>query len=243
MKPLIKAEMIQLVRNWQFGILGIGMPVFFLLIFTSILDASTSESSRIANLNYMLQMTSFSISSFALFSFPIILREDANNHYLSYIEHSPVRISSYYLAKVLRVFVYFICSIAIICAIGHFIVKINLSLEKWIITMALLFLTGLVYLACGLLIGQIKNMQTMSVVANATFLGLAVIGGTWFPITLYPDWLQHISKITPSYFVNELVSKFAVHGTFDLKASVWILAYTVVITIIALFIKKQREII
>ncbi|CAD0147342.1 ABC transporter permease protein [Streptococcus thermophilus] len=54
-------------------------------------------------------------------------------------------------------------------------------------------------------------------------------------------WVQSISVWTPVYHVNELVVNFAKDGTFSWKSLLFILAYTVVATGLALFIKSQRE--
>ncbi|EHE93274.1 ABC transporter permease protein [Streptococcus thermophilus CNCM I-1630] len=54
-------------------------------------------------------------------------------------------------------------------------------------------------------------------------------------------WVQSISEWTPVYHVNELVVNFAKDGTFSWKSLLFILAYTVVATGLALFIKSQRE--
>lgn len=241
MKALLKAEWINLWRNWPFFILGVGMPLGLFLIFASINSTHTAGNEE-ATLSYMLQMTSFSMSSFALFSFPIMLKEDQNNHYLSYIEHSPLPITYYYLAKVIRVFMYFISSILLIFVVSALLEHVKMSATRWIVCAVLLFFTSLLYLAIGLLVGQIKNMQTMSVASNIVFLGLAILGGTWFPVKLFPDWLQQVSQATPSYYVNELVTKFGLHGTFDTSFFIVVLINTIGILFIALFIKKKTEV-
>ena len=54
-------------------------------------------------------------------------------------------------------------------------------------------------------------------------------------------WVQSISEWTPVYHVNELVVNFAKDGIFSWKSLLFILAYTVVATGLALFIKSHRE--
>lgn len=54
-------------------------------------------------------------------------------------------------------------------------------------------------------------------------------------------WVQSISEWTPVYHVNELVVNFAKDGTFSWKSLLFILAYNVVATGLALFIKSHRE--
>ena len=61
------------------------------------------------------------------------------------------------------------------------------------------------------------------------------------PISMFPKWVQSISEWTPVYHVNELVVNFAKDGTFSWKSLLFILAYTAVSIVLALFIKSHRE--
>ena len=132
-------------------------------------------------------------------------------------------------------------AIIVTFCVGAFVRDVELPLSGWLGSGALLLLSSLVFLAFGLLIAQIKSQQIMSVVANITYLGLAIVGGSWMPISMFPKWVQSISEWTPVYHVNELVVNFAKDGTFSWKSLLFILAYTVVATGLALFIKAQRE--
>ena len=61
----------------------------------------------------MLTMTGFSMSSFGLFTFPYMLQEDQTEHWLTYIEHSKISISAYYLSKIFRVLLNFMVAIIV----------------------------------------------------------------------------------------------------------------------------------
>ena len=198
MKALLKIEWIKTWRTWPVFIMGIGIPVGFFLLFSSIFSAPTPEAQKEFLLSYMLTMTGFSMSSFGLFTFPYMLQEDRIEHWLTYIEHSKVSIAAYYLSKIFRVLLNFMVAI-------------------------------------------IVTFCVMSLVANIIYLVLPIVSGSWVPISMFPKWVQSISEWTPVYHVNELVVNFAKDGTFSWKSLLFILAYTVVATGLALFIKSQRE--
>ena len=241
MKALLKIEWIKTWRSWPVFIMGIGMPVSFFLLFSSIVSTPNPEAQKDFLLSYMLTMTGFSMSSFGLFTFPYMLQEDQTEHWLTYIEHSKISISAYYLSKIFRVLLNFMVAIIVTFCVGAFVRDVELPLSGWLGSGALLLLSSLVFLAFGLLIAQIKSQQIMSVVANITYLGLAIVGGSWMPISMFPKWVQSISEWTPVYHVNELVVNFAKDGKFSWKSLLFILAYTAVATGLALFIKSHRE--
>ena len=235
MKALLKIEWIKTWRSWPVFIMGIGMPVGFFLLFSSIVSTPNPEAQKDFLLSYMLTMTGFSMSSFGLFTFPYMLQEDQTEHWLTYIEHSKISISAYYLSKIFRVLLNFMVAIIVTFCVGAFVRDVELPLSGWLGSGALLLLSSLVFLAFGLLIAQIKSQQII------TYLGLAIVGGSWMPISMFPKWVQSISEWTPVYHVNELVVNFAKDGTFSWKSLLFILAYTVVATGLALFIKSHRE--
>ena len=241
MKALLKIEWIKTWRSWPVFIMSIGMPVGFFLLYSGMEMSPDPASQKAFILSYMLTMTGFSMSSFGLFTFPYMLQEDQTEHWLTYIEHSKISISAYYLSKIFRVLLNFMVAIIVTFCVGAFVRDVELPFSGWLGSGALLLLSSLVFLAFGLLIAQIKSQQIMSVVANITYLGLAIVGGSWMPISMFPKWVQSISEWTPVYHVNELVVNFAINGKFSWKSLLFIVSYTAVATGLALFIKSQRE--
>ncbi len=100
----------------------------------------------------------------------------------------------------------------------------------------------MVFLSFGLLLAQIKSQQTMSIVANIAFLGMAALGGSWWPISNFPDWVQKISKLTPVYHVNQLSTRFAANGQIRWTSLLIILAYAIIMAGLALLIKRKTEV-
>lgn len=242
MKALLKIEWIQIWRNWPIFIMAIGLPVMFFLLISASVESNIPANQQMIQA-YLLKMTVFSMSSFALFSFPVMLKEDRSNHYLLYIEHSPLNIAQYYLAKFARVLIYFLLSIVVTYLVGIILRGVRFSLISGLLSVIFLLLSSLVYLAFGVLIAQIRDNQKMSMVSNIAFLGLAIIGGAWWPIEVFPKWLQTIAKITPTYQVNQVVIQIARKATLAKLSLLILLVYVIITTIVVLFIHRKREVV
>lgn len=242
MKALLKIEWIKTWREWPNFIMAIGMPVGFFLFYSGMDMFDNPEGQRAFIQSYMITMTAFSMSSFGFFTFPFMLVEDQRENWLTYIEHSSLPIWKYYLSKIARVLLNFTISILVTFLIGAFFRDVTMPAERWIGSAGLLLFSSLIFLAFGLLIAQIPSTQTMSIVANIAFLGLAIIGGSWMPIETFPEWVQDISKWTPLYHVNQLVVQFAAKGDFLWKSFASVLVYAIIIAGIALFIKNKTEV-
>lgn len=79
MKALVQVEALKLSRSLGVFLLSIGMPVIFFLIFSSTVQFDDAAMQKTFIQSYMLTMTGFSMSGFALFTFPMMLAEDRKN--------------------------------------------------------------------------------------------------------------------------------------------------------------------
>lgn len=241
MFALLTIESIRLKRNLAVFLLSIGMPVLFFLIFSSTIrfDDPTQQEAFVRG--YLMTMTGFSMSGFALFTFPTMLVEDRHNHWLTFVAHSPLRMETYYLSKLFRVFLCFVSSIIIVFLVGALVKDVNLSWQTWLVSGGLLLVSSLVFLAIGLLLSHLPNEQTITVVGNLLYFILAIMGGSWMPISLFPDWVQSICKLLPSYHANQLVTQYAAEGTFAGQSLLVVLLYAIIIGGIALCLQKRLK--
>lgn len=241
MKALLKIEYLSTKRDWFSFIMGIGMPVLFFIFFSSMFEGAYSDVALITR-NYMLTMTAFSMSSFALFSFPMLLEEDKKNHWLLQIQHSPLPLYQYYSAKLMRVFVSFSLSIVITFTVGALFRDVQMTPQEWLLSTLLLLGSSLVYLAIGLALTLLNNLRILSVVANILFLSLAIFGGSWMPYETFPDWMKSIAHLTPSYYANQLVLRYVNDNRLSVNALLMILLYTILILAVTLIVKKKQEV-
>ncbi|MGT2799574.1 ABC transporter permease [Streptococcus marmotae] len=241
MKALLRIEYLLTKRNAFGFIMGIGMPVLFFLLFSSMFDSSYENAAALTR-NYLLTMTAFSMSSFGLYAFPSMLDTDKQSRWLLQIQHSPVPLSQYYLAKVLNVFVSFVISIMVNFAVGAIFRDVRMTTEQWLVSSLLLLATSMVYLAIGLALTLFKNRQTLSVVANLLYFVLAIFGGSWLPYEALPDWMQSVAHFTPSYYANQLVLRYINDHHLQVTSLLMVLLYTIIITGITLVLKKKQEV-
>jgi ABC-2 type transport system permease protein len=60
------------------------------------------------------------------------------------------------------------------------------------------------FVALGILIGYtFRDEIAQGVSAVALFL-LAIVGGLWMPVTMFPHWLARIAELTPTYRAGQL---------------------------------------
>lgn len=240
MKALVKIETLKQLRSiWIFA-MGVGIPLLFFLIFSSTIDLGDSKLQAVFVRNYMLTMTSFSMSSFALFTFPMMLHEDRKNYWIDFLNNSPISSSHYYLSKIYRVFLTYLVSILLVFSVGALVRGVSMSPWEWGGAAFLLVLTSIVYLAIGLLLGLLPSEQSMSVVGNLCFFLLAILGGSWMPISVFPTWIQRICEFTPGYHVNQVVLSFAEDSQLNWKSLIFVAIYTFIFLAIVQYSRQKK---
>ena len=238
---LLKIEFIFIKRNLTNFIMGLGFPVIFFILFSGMQQFDDPETKIRVVKDMLISMSAYSSISFALFSLPISIKEDEKNNYLHILNNSPVKISEYYFARFIRLIITFIISIVAVFVVGHVIRGVNMTAREWIISAVLMLIGSITFLGMGLLLSLIKSEEKLSLLANILYLGLAMLGGLWWPTYLFPEWLQNISTLTPTYHLLEFVNKYIKEDIFSYRSLAILLAYSVVCIIATLVIKNKRE--
>lgn len=239
MTSLMKVELILIKRQAAYYLLSIGLPSVFYLIFSGVMSSDTPTS--VLRL-YLFSMTVFSIMSSAFFSIPSSLQSDKTNNWQKMIQHSPVSMVEYYISKLFSALLTFLLSIVVVFSVGHFVRGVSLPTMDWLIIALIILFGSLVFIAMGVLVSLLPSAQLMSVVGNIAYMALAVLGGLWFPLSMFPAWLRSIGKLMPSYQLMQVVSSYLEHREFNAIAALIVLVYTVGVSLVVLQLKKRIEV-
>jgi ABC-2 type transport system permease protein len=126
-----------------------------------------------------------------------------------------------------RVIFQMITAVVIILA-GYFFFGFTLihHFQTFIEMMVLSFIGLLVFMGFGFIVsGTAKNDSSIPPFANLITMPQFLLGGTFFPIEVFPKWLQPVSKAMPLTHLNEAMRKVAFEGQnlWDVKLEIGIL--------------------
>ena len=79
-----------------------------------------------------------------------------------------------------------------------------MSAGHWVETGLAVWLGLIPFAVLGLVIGFAGTVDTVQPISMITYLGLSILGGLWFPVEAFPEFLQDVAKVTPSYWLAEL---------------------------------------
>lgn len=103
---------------------------------------------------------------------------------------------------------------AVVVAIGSLAFHAEISLNP--IIAAYVFFGSLLFVSMALLIGTVaRSVESSSLISNAIGFPMMVLTGTFFPVSLLPQYLQYFVKFLPLYYFVQGLGDITVNGNFS----------------------------
>ncbi|MER5913819.1 ABC transporter permease [Streptomyces sp. NPDC001982] len=200
MLDYLRLEVRRTLRDTGFVIGGIAMPVMMYLLFTNL-----GENDGAWKTASMVGMTAYGAVGSALNTGGAVA-EDRAVGWLRQLRVTPMTPRQVVTGRALTGAVTVLPAIVAVLASGGLLNGVRLAAWQWAVIALLLWLGSVPFTLLGLGNGYRLTGPATGVANMVCNLGLAVVGGLWFPITLFPDWLRALSAYTPT-------NRFAQLGT------------------------------
>ncbi|MFF3657257.1 ABC transporter permease [Streptomyces olivochromogenes] len=204
MLDYLRLEVRRTLRDAGFVIGGIAMPVMMYLLFTNLGDASDGGWKT----GSMIGMAAYGAVGSALNTGGGVA-EDKGIGWLRQLRVTPMTPREVVLGRTLTGSVTVLPAIAAVLAAGGLVNGVRLEAWQWAAVALLLWLGSIPFTLLGLGNGYRLTAQTTGVANMVCNLGLSVVGGLWFPLTLFPGWLRSLSGFTPTNRIAQLGASVA----------------------------------
>ena len=102
-------------------------------------------------------------------------------------------------------------------AVGVFGFGVHVTLSLWIIPF--LILGPMFFTSLGMLIGTVaKSVETAGVVGQVITFPMMFLSGTFFPISMMPQYLQTVAHVLPLFYVIEGLYAIMTYSNFGQAA-------------------------
>jgi ABC-2 type transport system permease protein len=192
MLDYLRLEVRRTLRDTGFVIGGVAMPVMMYLLFTNLGEQQGSWKTA-----SMVGMAAYGAVGSALNTGGGVA-EDRTVGWLRQLRVTPMTPREVVLGRALTGSVTVLPAIVAVLAAGGLVNGVRLDAWQWAAVAVLLWLGSVPFTLLGLGNGYRLTAQTTGVVNMACNVGLAVVGGLWFPLSLFPDWLRSLSAYTPT---------------------------------------------
>ncbi|WP_129045615.1 ABC transporter permease [Companilactobacillus metriopterae] len=230
------------LRNKSFFIYDVIFPAFFYLLYTKILPVNQSGPlTEEWNKEYLISMLIFSATLISITTFSNFILSDKQNKFELFVKLSPISKIQYYASVIVVLIAMKLISFLLIGLVGGLVNSIHISAGTWI-NLILVFVIGTIpFDILGLLISQSGNINLVNVLNNIGVFLLAILGGLWWPLRMFPEWLQHIGKLTPVYQLSNIMKSVVLNSSFHVTDIIGLSCWTVAFLVAMYLINLKKE--
>ncbi|MEO0975206.1 MAG: ABC transporter permease [Pseudomonadota bacterium] len=195
----IGAELTKTLRAPEFIVPTVLMPTMFYLLFGVMLSSSGRAAA------YLLATYGvFAVMGPALFGFGAGVANERERGWLALKQTAPVPGALVISARLLATVWFAALALLPLYLAASVLGDVDLTRVQWLTLLACHLTAVMPFALLGLAIGFTCGANAAVALANLAFLGLAVLGGLWFPVSMFPAVLQSVSHLLPSYQLAEM---------------------------------------
>ncbi len=179
----MRFELLRTVRNRRYFLLALGFPValYFLIAAPNQGETNLGGSGLSAPLYYMVGLAAFGAMN-AMLSIGGRIATERSAGWNRQLRVTPLTARDYFRAKIATAYATAIVVLVLLYVSGATL-GVSLPAYDWV-SMTLLILVGLVpFGALAVLLGHLLTADAIGPAMGGLVAVLAVLGGTWFPIT------------------------------------------------------------
>ena len=155
----------------------------------------------------------FSILVSPMFSLVNISSEYKKTKLFKQLSLTPLTKMEWLASKVLWYIVLTAISFLLMVTVGVLAFGAHVTLTVWLIPF--LILGPMLFASLGMLVGTVtKNPETAGVIGNIVTFPMMFLSGTFFPISIMPQYLQSIAHVLPLYYVIEGLNNVMVYANY-----------------------------
>jgi ABC-2 type transport system permease protein len=117
---------------------------------------------------------------------------------------TPLSGFGYLASKLVAALALALVAIVVIFAVATMMFHPNLPLGSWLHAGLGIWCGVIPFALLGILIGQFAKPEFAQPLFLLVFMGMAVLGGLWVPLQIFPAWVADVAKAVPSYWLNRV---------------------------------------
>ncbi|ROP65013.1 ABC-2 type transport system permease protein [Curtobacterium sp. PhB130] len=192
------------LRNVRAMVFTFAVPVVMLLVFGA---AYGAEHDPTTGLPYLvvttLQMASYGAMMAALSQAFAIVNERSIG-WNRQLRVTPLSGWGFLVSKVIAAMAFSAMSIAVTILVSVLALHASLSPMHWLAAAFGIWCGVVPFALIAILIGQFAKPSFAQPLFMVVFMGLAILGGLWVPLSIMPAWMGSIAHLLPSYWLNRI---------------------------------------
>ena len=191
-------DLLSVVRTPAFVIPALAFPLMFYLFFGVFFRSGGGA-------DYLLVTYScFGIMGPALFNFATGIASDRAHGWLTLKQLSALPLPVYLVGKLVTSLLFSLLIILLLFSAAAGPGAVQLAASQWMMLALIMLIGSVPFALLGLVLGLALSDKAAPGVVNLIYLPMAFLSGLWLPLFLFPDWLQQLAWLWPSFHLSQL---------------------------------------
>ncbi|MGN6763517.1 MAG: ABC transporter permease [Leifsonia sp.] len=152
---------------------------------------------------------------------------------------TPLSGTGYLVSKVVAALALALFSILIIIVASLVLFHPDLAAGSWVLAGLAVWCGVIPFALLGIVIGQFAKPEFAQPLFMVVFMGMAILGGLWIPLQIFPAWVADVAKAVPSYWLNRVGQLGALQSGDALTPAIVLALWTVALA--ALVVWRYRR--
>jgi ABC-2 type transport system permease protein len=194
------------LRNVRAIVFTFAVPVIMMLIFGAAygkghaIDPITKLPESVV---ITLQMAAYGAMMAALSQAFQIVNERAIG-WNRQLRVTPLSGTAFLVSKVIASMVVAAMSIIIVSVISVIALGTSMSIGHWLAAGVAIWLSVIPFALIAVIIGQFAKPSFAQPLFMVVFMGMAILGGLWVPLSIMPSWMTNVAQVLPSYWLDRM---------------------------------------
>ena len=194
------------LRNVRATVFTFAVPVIMLLVFGAAYGAG-GQVDPATKLPWLvettMQMAAYGAMMAALSQAFAIVNERAVG-WNRQLRVTPLSGAGFLASKVIAALVLAAVSITIVSLVSVLALHASMSPMRWLSAGFGVWCGVIPFALIAILIGQFAKPSFAQPLFMVVFMGLAILGGLWVPLSIMPSWMAGVAHLLPSYWLNRM---------------------------------------
>ncbi|MGE5297949.1 MAG: ABC transporter permease [Acidobacteriaceae bacterium] len=209
------------------------------------LNTEAVNSRNLTYFDFLLPgVVALAIMQMSVFSVAFVFADYKEKGVLKRLLATPMKPYQFVTANIITRLMVAVVQAGILIAVGVLLFHAHVFGSYWLVLLCAL-LGGIMFLGLGFTISGLANtVESVPAIANLVVFPMLFLGGTFFPLTSMPDWLQHIVKYMPLTYLSHSIRTVMTEGagiSVIRSDLLWMLAWAAVLLILAVFTFRFEE--
>lgn len=187
------------VTNVAFMVFTIALPVGMYLLFSMMFGAEAEGQARG---QIMINMAAYGGLGAAVTAGTQI-QEDQRNGFLRQLVVAGLSPRSFLIGSVIAASAVIVPALAAVGLVG-LATGVEASPGRFLLTLVVLWLGLLPTILIGLVLGMVLRGAAAMAGGVVTMMAMAIFGGLWMPLEMFPQWMQELGRLLPTYWISSL---------------------------------------